>query len=183
MYVDPRVCPGFKYRVRRAGSDAFFYGGQARTLESVGMGYGRRLTFSGESLNHNDNYFWSDSHPEGFAFSLHAVSPNHQFLIVDGDEAVVGEAAVVTVHEQLEVAMTSGKNGVTKRVKVNMTLALTYYHKHHHGLIEMTPHESEEAVTGEAELHKGRGMREAGLVAIDSVYLQRWGMCKLLPDV
>jgi len=149
------------------------------------MGYGRRITFAGDTLNHTDNFFWSDSHPEGFAFSISACEEGQGFLVADGEGHVVGEATVTRVTDpQHEVTMTSSKAvGVTKKVKVTMTLQLTYYHRHHHGLVEITPHEAEETVTGEAELLKGRGQREAQVTVIDSVFLQRWGMCKLLPGI
>lgn len=78
-YVDPRILTGFQYRVRPASSKKSLFGGTALTLLSVGRGYGKRLTFSSENLNCNDNYFWSDSNPEGYGFSIQAVSPGDDF--------------------------------------------------------------------------------------------------------
>jgi hypothetical protein len=45
-YIDPRVAPGFCYRVRTLGEDSrILFKGRAIKLLSVGRGYGRRLTF------------------------------------------------------------------------------------------------------------------------------------------
>ncbi|XP_005112035.1 uncharacterized protein LOC101847164 [Aplysia californica] len=183
VYVDKRVCPGFRYRVRRAGSNRFFFQNEARTLESIGMGYGKRLTFTGEQRNNNENYFWSDSEPEGYAFSIQAVDEGMKFLVMDVDEAVVGEGVVSRIHEpQEETTMTAGKDGVTKRVAVTLTCSVTYYHRHHYGLIDMMVHENQETISGEAVLHKSRKSRKASLVSVEGVFLQRVGQCKFIPD-
>lgn len=183
VYVDSRVCPGFRYRVRRAGSNQYFYKNEARTLESIGMGYGKRLTFTGDQLNNNECYFWSDSEPVGYAFSIHAVDEGQKFLLMDSEEAVVGEGVVASIHEpQEEISMNAGKNGVTKRVNVTLTFSLTYYHRHHHGLVDIMVHENQETISGEAVLHKARGSRKASLVAIENIFLQRFGECKFIPD-
>ncbi len=44
-YVDPRITPGFQYRVRQLGSGKYLFKGRAMTLQSIGMGYGKRITF------------------------------------------------------------------------------------------------------------------------------------------
>lgn len=67
-YVDPRIVPGFRYRVRLAGSKKRFFNGRALRLVSVGMGYAKRITFEPdqERLNESENHFWSDSNPDGY---------------------------------------------------------------------------------------------------------------------
>ena len=144
-----------------------------------------RLTFSGDSLNNNDCFFWSDSDPEGFAFSIQAVDEGSNFLItVDGEEGVVGEARITKIHEpQEETSMTSHKDGsVVKSVHVTMTLSLTYYHRHHHGLVDVMHREDTESVSGDAMLTKAKRSRRAELSVVDNVFLQRFGKCKLIPD-
>uniref|UniRef100_A0A194ALR1 Uncharacterized protein n=1 Tax=Pinctada fucata TaxID=50426 RepID=A0A194ALR1_PINFU len=54
FYIDERVSPGFTYRVRYVGSERHVFGGKPRMLQSIGMGYGKRMTFRGDTLNHND---------------------------------------------------------------------------------------------------------------------------------
>ncbi|KAK6985792.1 hypothetical protein BgiMline_015392 [Biomphalaria glabrata] len=182
VYIHEKICPGFQYRVRRVTSKNFFWNGQAKTLLSIGTGYGARLTFSGETLN-DDNFFWSDSDPDGFAFSIHAVDADQKFLIQDVRGKVVGEGIVERIHgPQQETNMITGKNGVTKHVDVTLTCCITYYKQHHYGLKEMMVHESQETVTGEAILFKPRSSRKANLLAIEGVFLPRIGDCKFVPD-
>lgn len=78
-YVDPRILTGFKYRVRAADSKKFLFNGDALVLQAIGRGYGKRLTFASNNLNNNGNYFWSDTNPEGYGFSIEAVSPGDKF--------------------------------------------------------------------------------------------------------
>ncbi|GFN84678.1 glutamate synthase [Plakobranchus ocellatus] len=189
VYVDSRVCPGFRYRVRRAGAvnnkgnSDMFWNGKARTLQSIGMGYGRRLTFEDDTLNHNECYFWSDSEPSGFAFSIHAVDEGQKFLIQDEDDAVLGEVCVEAIHEpQEESSMEAVKGRVTKYVAVTLTCQVTYYHKHHHGLIELMAHEELETVSGQAVMVRPKASAKASLQAIESIFLPRLGKCKFVPD-
>ena len=98
IYVDPRILPGFRYRVRHVGTERYLFEGRALTLQSIGLGYGKRLTFTGNSLNFNDNYFWSDSDPNGFAFSLDAVQPADRLTIYGNDgSGIIGEVKVEQV--------------------------------------------------------------------------------------
>lgn len=77
--MDPRILTGFSYRVRPADAKKHLFGGAALVLQGIGRGYGKRLTFASTSLNNNENYFWSDSHPEGYGFSIQAVVPGDSF--------------------------------------------------------------------------------------------------------
>lgn len=93
-YIDPRIIPGFYYRVRpAAGKRRPLFNGKILKLVSTGMGYGKRITFASESLNHPENYFWSDSHPDGLGFEPSAVRAGMKFEILAGNLRL-GEATV-----------------------------------------------------------------------------------------
>lgn len=80
-FVDPRIIPGFYYRVRPAGSRRHLFEGRSLLLQSVGMGYGKRITFKPDTLNAPENYFWSDSHPEGIGMETRAIHPGMKFTV------------------------------------------------------------------------------------------------------
>lgn len=80
-YIDPRIIPGFHYRVRPAGSRRYLFEGRSMLLQSVGMGYGKRITFKPDTLNAPENYFWSDSHTEGLGMEPRAIYPGMKFTI------------------------------------------------------------------------------------------------------
>ncbi|KAK7486611.1 hypothetical protein BaRGS_00022136 [Batillaria attramentaria] len=190
VYVDPRILPGFRYKVRHAGPGAqrYLFEGRAMTLQSIGLGYGKRLTFTGESLNFNDNYFWSDSDPNGFAFSLEAVREGDRLSIYGNNGSGVLERSrsrgrlvrrkkflasnskntgiyIFVVHFFLQVV-----NGdVIKRVRVTMRCNVIYHH-HSHGRVDYKLHDME-TLTGEAVLVKKRGSRVAALDSVHNVYL------------
>lgn len=75
----------------------YLFGGKALTLQSIGRGYARRLTFEpvGSKLNENDNFFWTDSRPEGFVFEIEAVSVGDKFTIYDANHEPQGILEVV----------------------------------------------------------------------------------------
>ena len=79
--MDPRIIPGFYYRVKPSGSRRHLFEGRSMILQSVGMGYGKRITFKPDTLNAPENYFWSDSHPEGLGFETRAIHPGMKFSI------------------------------------------------------------------------------------------------------
>lgn len=119
-YVDKRIIPGFKYRVRQNITNKHFFGGKALFLEQIGLGYGKRITFAGNSLNKNENYFWSDNSPEGFGFSLEAIDIGNKFLIVDcTTKLILGYVVVTGIERQVEIH-SNGKNdgNIEKEVKV-----------------------------------------------------------------
>lgn len=106
VYVDKRVIPGFKYRVRplppvgkTSTTNPCLFGGRALTLQSIGRGYARRFTFEADknSLNDNENYFWSDNRPEGFAFELEVISDGDKFTIMDANHEPQGTLEVLKV--------------------------------------------------------------------------------------
>jgi len=147
------------------------------------MGYGKRLTFTGKTKNNNECYFWSDSEPSGFAFSISAVDDTHKFSVLDSEDTIVAEGVVTQVHEQQEETdMAVSKDGITKWVNVTLTCAITYHNRHHHGLMDMMALEDTETFMGSAVLRKARRSRKAELVAVENVFLQRLGNCTLIPD-
>lgn len=82
-YVDKDIIPGFRYKVRKNLSEEYLFGGEAKHLESIGTGYGKRITFEGETLNENENYFWSDSSVNGYGFTFQAISNEDVLNILD----------------------------------------------------------------------------------------------------
>ncbi|CAG9768047.1 unnamed protein product [Ceutorhynchus assimilis] len=92
-YVDPRIIPGFCYKVRPNNKKYHLFGGRALRLISIGMGYAKRLTFEPDSLNNPGNYLWSDNHPDGLGLEPRAVCNGMQFYVKAGSQ-VIGEAMV-----------------------------------------------------------------------------------------
>ncbi|XP_067128816.1 uncharacterized protein [Centruroides vittatus] len=120
-YVDRRVVPGFRYRVRLNHSKIRLFGGEALTLKSVGMGYGKRVVFEDKKPFLIDNYFWSDTHSDGYGFSLVAVGEGDRFDIRQTDNgASLGTVQVVDCQGgQREIRMKINEDGtVEKTVQV-----------------------------------------------------------------
>lgn len=182
VFVDQRICPGFKYQVRRIGCDRCLWD-KARYLQSIGLGYGRRLTFASDHLDNSDQcFFWSDSEPNGFAFSIQAVEVGQKFIIQDSQETEVGESMIEKiVGTQQELSMDVGKIGIMKRIQVAFVCDISYYQQPDHDLKELLCRESLELV-GEVVLSKPRSSREASIVSIEKVFLPRLGHCKFMPN-
>ncbi|XP_059052149.1 uncharacterized protein LOC131846772 [Achroia grisella] len=173
-YVDPRIIPGFHYRVRPAGSRRHLFEGRSLLLQSVGMGYGKRITFKSDSLNSPDNYFWSDSHPEGMGIETRAIHPGMKFTIT-GNGGLLGEASVFRadlpqVEEKTVFVDVPNKRGKTveKYVHVDVTchvkLATTGG-----GSVDSEVHLMK--VSGVALLRKESGSSVAKLVKVFNVGL------------
>lgn len=62
-FVDPRIIPGFSYRVRVLGGERYLFDGQPVVVNAVGIGYGKRITTSA-------GHFYSDTYQHGVGFSL-----------------------------------------------------------------------------------------------------------------
>jgi hypothetical protein len=135
VYTDRRIVPGFKYRVRplpeigETSPNKCMFNEQALTLKSIGRGYARRFTFDATtSLNNNDNYFWSDNRPEGYAFELEVISEGDKFTIFDSNKEAQGTVEVL----QLEVSVTGNVPFSFEIVCVeNCAISATcFYQKH-----------------------------------------------------
>jgi len=170
-YVDPRVIPGFHYKVRPTGHKNYFFEGNALQLVNIGMGYGKRITFKPDSqnLNNNTNFFWSDSYPEGYGFQPQAVFCGMKFEVMDGTQNI-GEATVFRCdNPQIEdqQCIVKGKNGVTvtKYIHVDVTcqviLKSDKFDQESHAL----------RVSGTAVVVKCPKQNEAKLLYIDNVGL------------
>jgi len=75
---------------------------------SIGRGYSRRLTFEASPglLNDNDNYFWTDSMPSGYALQLHVVSAGENFTVYDANNfpvATIEITKVTVILKQLNI--------------------------------------------------------------------------------
>ncbi|XP_054288791.1 uncharacterized protein LOC129004288 isoform X1 [Macrosteles quadrilineatus] len=125
-YIDPRIMPGFEYRVRMAGPPRkHFFQGRALRLVSVGAGYGKRITFAPDVLNEPENYFWSDTHPDGLGFEIRAVHVGQRFHILAGGlylgEAHVFRADAAQYEEKQEVIRQKDGTTIVKYVHVDVT--------------------------------------------------------------
>ena len=130
-YVDPRIVPGFFYRVRPAYGRKNLFGGQALLLKSIGLGYGKRIVFESSQLNDNINYFWSDSFSDGFGFSIQVVFAGMEFVIQDEDGAVIGQAHIFKADapqiEEDHLIFSAGT--VSKRVRVDVNCHIRFDHE------------------------------------------------------
>ncbi|KAK4872871.1 hypothetical protein RN001_014900 [Aquatica leii] len=135
VYIDKRVCPGFKYKVQPlpASNDdqkplPHLFDGKALTLKSIGRGYSRRFTFESESNIKNDNYFWSDNRPEGFAFELELVSVGDKFTVFDVNHEAQGTLEILKIKvPQIELSNEFVGNGIKKKAKINFTGKVEFY--------------------------------------------------------
>ncbi|KAI4469874.1 hypothetical protein MML48_1g04818 [Holotrichia oblita] len=174
VYVDKRVIPGFKYRIRPLPgfNDANRYkrclfGGRALVLKSIGRGYSRRFTFEADKdcLNNNENYFWSDNSPEGYAFELEAISEGDKFTIFD----VVNREAQGTVEimkvegNQIEIGAAVTKEGIEKKVKVKLTAKVEFYEI---GVAKLMP------ISGVVVWVKRKGQQNAEITKVVNVNIK-----------
>lgn len=106
-YVDKRVVPGFRYIVRVNRTSRFLFGGRPLHLESVGRGYGKRITFEAPpgGLNDNDNFFYSDTIAQGYGFAPVAVQVGDRFRVQDSEGEECGDLVLdELLGEQTEVS-------------------------------------------------------------------------------
>ncbi|PSN44392.1 hypothetical protein C0J52_05754 [Blattella germanica] len=138
VYVDSRIVPGFRYRVRPIENEnstgakpKYFFNGRALALQSVGRGYSRRLTFQADenTLNNNDNYFWADSRPEGFAFELEVVSPGDKFTLHDANHVAAGTIEILENNApQEEISQVVQKDGsIEKTVRIRSLCKVEWF--------------------------------------------------------
>jgi hypothetical protein len=97
LVVHTRIIPGFSYRVRPLNTSKYLFSGKALQLESIGQGYEKEITFKPDPgyRNANNNYFWSDSRPEGFGFEIEVVSPGMKFTMYDVGHKPIGTCEVI----------------------------------------------------------------------------------------
>lgn len=163
VWVDPRVVPGFKYRVRPLDMKRgkYLFGGRALELQSIGRGYSRRITFQADdgTLNKNDNYFWSDSRPDGFAFELEAVSTQEKYTIHDANHVPIGTLEVINSQApQEEVAHAVLKDGsIEKTVRVRILCKVEWFEDN--GAVVIP-------VKGVAVIKKSKTARSASVVHV-----------------
>lgn len=119
-YVHSHILPGFRYRVRLGGTNEYLFGGKALKLESIGQGYGKRITFESDDILENNNFFWSDSHEAGFAFSPELLSDADVFQVIDSQGKGVGIFSVDSVNEQQITGLTQEKDVVNLHAKVRV---------------------------------------------------------------
>ncbi|XP_035206188.1 uncharacterized protein LOC118181216 [Stegodyphus dumicola] len=110
-YVDPKIIPGFRYKVRKNLNDEYLFGGKSLRLESIGLGYGKRMTFESYTLNENDNFFWSDSYGPGYGLQLQAVDPDENFHIMDTSLGKKIGRAIVCKSESNEISSAVSEDG------------------------------------------------------------------------
>lgn len=181
--MDDRICPGFKYHVRYLGSDREVFEGEPRALLSVGMGYGKRLTFKGEKLNLNDCYFWTDNNPEGYGFSISVISKGEIYVIYDSLNQRIGDVIIESVElPQIEQSMTCSKGDVTKIVRARFTCSIRYHNKLEDTLYDIA-NQDLQTVEGKVEVVKSRRSKEATVVCIKEVAFEKVGNCTLWKEL
>lgn len=183
FHMDDRICPGFKYHVRYLGSDREVFEGEPRALLSVGMGYGKRLTFKGEKLNLNDCYFWTDNNPEGYGFSISVISKGEIYVIYDSLNQRIGDVIIESVElPQIEQSMTCSKGDVTKIVRARFTCSIRYHNKLEDTLYDIA-NQDLQTVEGKVEVVKSRRSKEATVVCIKEVAFEKVGNCTLWKEL
>ncbi|RZC40478.1 uncharacterized protein BDFB_006163, partial [Asbolus verrucosus] len=173
VYIDPRVVPGFKYRVRplpaigQSTKNKCLFNDEALTLRTIGRGYARRFTFEAapNNLNNNENYFWSDNRPEGYAFELELVSEGDKFTIFDMNKEAQGTVEVLQLEgPQFEISNLYSKHGIEKRANVKFTGKVEFYET---GVAKPMP------LAGVVIAMKSRHRSSAEIVKILNVVIQR----------
>lgn len=173
-YVDKRILPGFLYRVRKldnGSSTSYLFKGKALTLLNVGMGYGKRITFDGD----RSNYFYSDTNPAGFGFSLVAAEVEDVFTVTKEDSIhQIAEAQLINVAAQRELATeVKGDGSVVKKVAVTFT-CMVNYSGNHHGLMPLYSQERIQT-TALAYIVKKKGARKAFTTYLKNIELKHHG--------
>ncbi|XP_073985718.1 uncharacterized protein isoform X2 [Rhodnius prolixus] len=170
-YIDPRIIPGFYYRVRpAAGKRRPLFNGKILKLVSTGMGYGKRITFASESLNHPENYFWSDSHPDGLGFEPSAVRAGMKFEILAGNlrlgEATVFRADAPQIEKEQITKKKGGTTLLTKHIHVDVTCHVTIDTR-----FDKSPEPLIMRISGTAIVTKTNKDLEAQLIRLENIGL------------
>ncbi|GJQ77032.1 hypothetical protein Trydic_g15226 [Trypoxylus dichotomus] len=187
VYIDKRVIPGFKYRIRPLPgvndtnkNKKCLFGGRALVLKSIGRGYARRFTFeSDKDCLTNENYFWSDNSPEGYAFELEAISEGDKFTIFDvANREAQGTVEIMKVekssqqenphrlsfhHSQQLLCAAVTKEGIEKKVKVKLIAKVEFYEI---GVSKLMP------ITGVVVWLKRKGQQNAEITKVINVNIR-----------
>ena len=175
MYVDRRVVPGFCYKIRKLDSNQYMFGGQVVRVSSIGMGYGKRITLEPDSPNEKDNYFYSDTHPGGYAFSLRALTGKEKFIVFDQEQRTVAQAGIQRVHVENEATTDVDSDGnVIKTVSAMFTCSLRFKR-----VASLLPLLSQQIVQlqGTVILIKERRVKSARIACIKDVMVKHVGSC------
>ncbi len=176
-YVGKSIAPGFKYRVRILGSHQYVFNGHPRFLQSIGMGYGRRITFEGDCLNSNFNYFYSDTRPQGYGFEIVALETGYRFGIQNEQGFTIGDGIVTEVISQKEIQSIQEGTTLQKCIGVIFTCDVTYGSTHQ-GLVPLRTEDSLQ-LSGIAKVEKSNGQRKAVTRVIEPLELPCYGQCTL----
>ena len=112
IWVHPHIVPGFKYLIRPLGnSEKHLFEGKPLQLLTIGRGYARRLTFKPAPgcLNDDQNYFWTDSWPNGFGLELQLTNPGEEYTMLNVNHLAVAHVTIMSLighqreidHEQM----------------------------------------------------------------------------------
>ncbi|KAL5009570.1 hypothetical protein ScPMuIL_011875 [Solemya velum] len=176
LYVDRRVCPGFRYRVRYNSTEEYAFRGEPWLLASIGMGYSSRLTFTKGQGSSETYCFWPDNRDAGYSFSIDVLRGGDSFTVVDSAGQVVGDAVVHSVNKyQMEQSMEADSGTVRKYVCVHFACTVTYFQRHSD--IINIDNKEDEVVKGIAEVVKEKREKEARTQCIADVFLSRVGNC------
>ena len=152
-------------------------------LQGIGCGYGKRITFVGPTLNHNTNYFYSDSHASGCAFSIVAVCKGDNFTVMDRAGCRVGHAVIDGVESQKEVSSCITPEGsVEKRVRVVFSVLIQYSYQLN-GKPSVFSDKIAEA-KGVVVLVKAKRAAKASVIRVEQVLLPHFDLCsfELIPE-
>lgn len=145
------------------------FNGRTLRLNSIGAGYGKRLSFEPDtnSLNNPNNYFWSDTHPDGLGLESRGVEAGETFSVLVGDRQV-GKAIVFRAdapQREESQKIIRNKNCLTsiiKRIRVEVTCFVTFDGQEEAQAMR---------VTGSAVLVKNQKEQCARLTCIENVGL------------
>ena len=124
MYIHEDIVPGMRYRVRQNGTNKWFFDGNAKYLEHIGQGYGKRLTFQSENVLENENFFWSDSNPLfGYSFFIQVLFAGDTFMVKE-NETDVGMAYVSQADEEQDILFTESRD---KEIQKDVRVRFEYF--------------------------------------------------------
>lgn len=159
------------------GTKKYIFNGRALTLQGVGMGYGKRITMEGDSLNNNNNYFYSDTHPQGYGFELVGITPGEKFSVFDSEERPVAKATIESVISVNEIDTIAVKETgeVQKQVRVLFGCSIVYG-SDPHGLMPLCSNNSVQ-MSGLMCISKEKRGKVASLSAFRDIELKHYGIC------